>query len=262
MEIGTGLALFGVAKLIEKLLGPTADYIGKGIKTLAEKRVNNIKEIFSVATKRVGSKIETEGMVPPKVLKGILDEASFCDDFLSIEYFGGVLASSRSGISRDDRGVSFISLISRLSTYQIRTHYICYHILKNLFDRTSLNVGVPEGRNKMEIYVPESVYCPAMDFDQAEMRKLGVILAHTMFGLEKENLIESFRSGRKEMLQEYFKKATEAGLIFGPSCLGIELFLWAYGKSDLPAKDFFNLANRFEIDSKVNIPSGYQKIRE
>lgn len=53
MEIGTGLALFGAAKLIEKLLGPTADYIGKGIRTWAEKCVNNIREIFSVATVRI-----------------------------------------------------------------------------------------------------------------------------------------------------------------------------------------------------------------
>jgi len=36
MEVGTGLALLGSAHLVVKLLGPTADYIGSGIKTWTE----------------------------------------------------------------------------------------------------------------------------------------------------------------------------------------------------------------------------------
>src|SRR3990167_4792547 len=102
MDVGTGLALFGSAKFIEKLLGPTADYLGEGIKDWAKKQKENVGNIFLNAQKKLGDKIETEGMVSPKVLKGILNEGSFCEDFLAVEYFGGVLASSRSGISRDD----------------------------------------------------------------------------------------------------------------------------------------------------------------
>ncbi len=102
MDVGTGLALFGAAKIIEKLLGPTAEYIGEGAKEWTAKRVENVKYIFSIAATKLGEKINENGTVSPKVLKGILNDGSYCDDKLVLEYFGGVLASSRSNISRDD----------------------------------------------------------------------------------------------------------------------------------------------------------------
>lgn len=261
MDIGTGLALLGSIKLVEKLLGPTADYIGEGIKTWAEKRINNLNNIFTIAIKRLGYRIELEGTVPPKVLKGILYEGSYCDDFLAQEYFGGVLASSRSGISRDDRGASINALISRLSAYQLRTHYIFYHMLKHLFNGTCINVGIGEGREKMQTYVPLDVYVYAMEFDGQE--NVEVLWDHIMFGLAKESLIDDFfYSGDKEYIKQFFGKAPGPGIIFQPSPLGIELFLWAYGKGDLPIKEFFNPMNQFEIDNRVNIKSGYQKTKE
>jgi len=271
VEIGTGLALLGSAiggaKLIEKLLGPTANYIEEGIKTWTEKRVNNVRNIFSIAIKRLGDRIEDEGAVPPKILKGIINEVSYCDDFLSAEYFGGVLASSRSGISRDDRGAPFIALISRLSTYQIRTHYILYHyhIVKNLFNGTTLMLGIERDTAKMQIYVPTDVCTQAMEFDEKE--EADILIPHTMLGLTKEDLIDrgpgrGFAYGTVELMQKYFKKATKPGIIFQPSPSGTELFLWAHGRSDLHFNYFLDVANQFEIDSRVSIPPGYQKIKE
>lgn len=84
MDAGTGLTVLGSAigsaKLLEKMLGPTADYIGEGVKSWTEKRVANVQRIFNIAARRLGTKIESDGAVPPRVLKGILDEGSFCDD--------------------------------------------------------------------------------------------------------------------------------------------------------------------------------------
>ena len=124
---GTGLAVLGAAigskELVIKLLGPTADYIGTGLQAWTERRVNNVGRIFDIAVQRLGDKLNTEGRVHPKVLKEILSEGSFCDDQLAAEYFGGLLASSRTGISRDDRGAYFVSLVANLSTYQVRAHY-------------------------------------------------------------------------------------------------------------------------------------------
>jgi hypothetical protein len=73
-------------------------------------------------------------------LKEILENGAWCEEELQVEYFGGVLASSRTGISRDDRGAYFTSLISRLSTYQLRSHYIFYHLFKKIFDGEDINI--------------------------------------------------------------------------------------------------------------------------
>lgn len=46
MKPGTGLTILGTAvgsaKLVEKLLGPTADYLGEGLRQWTEKRVENV----------------------------------------------------------------------------------------------------------------------------------------------------------------------------------------------------------------------------
>jgi len=79
------------AKVIEKILGSSADYIGGGVQNWTNQRVKNVGTIFENAERIFADKIDTPGTVPPKVLKGILDDSSFCDDELGAEYFGGVL---------------------------------------------------------------------------------------------------------------------------------------------------------------------------
>jgi hypothetical protein len=94
MDPGTGLTILGTAlgsaKLVEKLLGPTAEYIGGGIKNWTEHRLSNVSRVFRNATDRLGERLNEPGAVPPKVLKGILDAGSFCDDELTAQYLGGV----------------------------------------------------------------------------------------------------------------------------------------------------------------------------
>src|SRR5208283_3371005 len=60
------------------------------------------------------------------VLKEVLSEGYFCEDELQAMYLGGVLASSKSSVSRDDRAIAYCSLVSSLSSYQLRTHCILY----------------------------------------------------------------------------------------------------------------------------------------
>ena len=105
MDIGTGLALFGSKELMTRLLGPTVDYIGEGGKQVAKQCCANLGNIFSIALRRVGDRIDTDGTVSPRVLQAILDEGAFCEDAVAAEYLGGVLASARTEGGRDDRGV-------------------------------------------------------------------------------------------------------------------------------------------------------------
>jgi hypothetical protein len=105
---------FGLKDLVPRMLGPSADYLGDGLKTLTEKGVSNIQRVFRSAERKLGSKMNHAGQVPPRVLKNILNEAYFCDSEVAAEYFGGILASSRSNDVRDDRGAYFAALVGRL----------------------------------------------------------------------------------------------------------------------------------------------------
>lgn len=263
MDPGTGLAIFGSAlggaKLLEKILGPTADYLGEGLNSLAEKAVNNCTRIFVKAKENLGDRIEQNGAVPPKVLKGILQEGAFCDDELTAEYFGGVLASSRSEVSRDDRGASFVSLISRLSSYQIRFHFVIYHLLKKLYHETNLRIAVVEDRAKIRIFISQIEFDAAMEFSEKESSPQ--ILSHVMWGLSREKLIDSFTMGSTGQLRKLWKDADIPGIIFLPSAFGVELFCWAHGRSDVPTNNFLSADVQFPLKIKISIPQNAQKIQ-
>ena len=156
MEPGTGLAFLGSAlgsaKLIEKLLGPTAEYLGEGIQSWTKQRCKNVENIFTNAQDKLGNRIEEPGTVPPRVLKEILSEGSFCDDPLTTEYFGGLLASSRSQISRDDRGAYWSSLVTRLSSYHIRNHFLIYRAIYDRFHEQDI-LFIQEGNYSFAIFL-------------------------------------------------------------------------------------------------------------
>lgn len=263
MEQGTGLIILGSAigsaKLVEKILGPTAEYLGEGLKEFTEKSINNIKRIFVNAKEKLGDRIDQPGRVSPKVLKGILQEGSFCEDELSAEYFGGVLASSKSNIIRDDRGAAFIALLSRLTTYQIRSHFIFYHVIKQLFNGENLKPNFPEDRIAMETFISINEYIEGMEFSEKENQ--GEIFVHVMNGLEREFLIEPiFHSGPARRLTEFWKDVKEPGIIFTPSAYGVELFMWGYGYGAVHISKFLNTNIKFPLEAKISIPKNAVRI--
>jgi hypothetical protein len=275
MDTGTALTVLGSAiggaKVVEKLLGPTADYIGEGIKNWTEKRVHNVSRIFQIAAEKLGTKIDEEGAVSPKVLKGILDEGSFCDDELAAEYFGGVLASSRSGVARDDRGATYIALLGRLSTYQIRMHYCLYHLFKRHWNGQLLELSNKEVQEHAETGLTIESYEKFMNFELGENG--AILIPHIISGLVKELLIAEplgtnigLKTERADVLHisssgEITKgnSTTHDFIYIQPTIPGIELFLWAYGMPNTNYKEFFNHNNKFDLDNSVQLPGGLYK---
>ncbi|MES1213351.1 MAG: hypothetical protein ABUL64_02080, partial [Singulisphaera sp.] len=129
------LTLFGIGGVIafkdilNKLLGPSADYLGEGAKSLVEKSAKNLNRIFSVAYEKLKDKVDSEGAVNPRVLKGIWDEGRFIEDTISAEYFGGVLAGARTADGLDDTAVSALALLRSMSSNQLRVHFVVYSLI-------------------------------------------------------------------------------------------------------------------------------------
>lgn len=257
MDTETALVLFGSAQHATKLLGPTAEYLGAGMRKWSEKRLENLKAIFAIASRRLGDRIEAQGGVPPKVLKEVVYEGSFCDDRLVAEYLNGVLASSRSGNPRDDRGATLVRLIAELSTYQIRSHYVFYHVVKRLFDGSDMNIQIRAQAKRMRAFVPISCYYPAMEFTAEEVELENPLLGHVLDGLATRGLTGSDHIvGPAEYMKTHVGRS-EAGISFTPFSFGVELLLWAYGRSDLTAADFLQPGVTFALHSDVELPPGY-----
>jgi len=262
--VGTGLVLWGAKDILLKLLGPTADYIGKEAKDVVKKGNENMSRIVARAVKLLDSKLEQPGVVSPRVLRHIINEGIFCEDELSAEYFGGILASARSGVSRDDRGMAMISLLSSMSTYQIRTHYVFYTIAKRLFEGKDIQVGIAKERQtKMPIFVPFSLYEKCMDFSEEENANTIPIFNHVIYGLVRLSLIdEYFAFGSVEHIRkEFYPNAEEAGIFFVPTVLGIELYAWAHGYANIEKNEFLNKEFHFQKSDVLTIPTGATAVK-
>jgi hypothetical protein len=254
MDIGTGIAVAATApalkELLVKFLGPSFEYAGGQMSVFVQKQHETAIKILENAKAKLGDRFETEGSVPPKVLKNILEDGSLCDDDLSVEYFGGVLASSRTDVSRDDRGAAFASLVGRLTTYQIRTHFFFYSLWKDLFNGTGFNIALPQGRESMQIFIPTYAYSIAMELSEKE--DITVVLTHAIVGLERESLIDSnYNFGAADHVKAYYSAAPGEGILVRPSPFGVELSHWAHGRGDVPIHHF--IEPTVELRSRVRI---------
>lgn len=267
---GGGLALLASKDLLTKLLGPTADYLGGEIKGLIDKCNVNISDIFQKACRKLGSRIEEPGVVNPRVLKNVFDEGKYCEDDLSKEYFAGVLASSRTKDGKDDRGMTNAKLVSNLSSYQIRTHYIFYTLLRRAFLPHAAFVSPGTNRKLMIIYIPIETYLIGMGslLIQSDDKKRINVLAHSINGLRRNDLIEDeyVYGKRKHFLEKRLKMGMkdftlnesalcEYGISFQPTPGGMELYLWAHGLGESDHFQFLNETLSLEAIDEVQLPS-------
>ena len=75
--------------------GPTVKYLSGGLGNYAEVAVPNIENVFKKAYAKLSEDRKyMEGVVSPRLLKSVVDEAAFTNDEIAAKYFGGVLASA------------------------------------------------------------------------------------------------------------------------------------------------------------------------
>ena len=270
MEIDTGIAAIVTAgalvskDTINKLLGPTADYLGELLQGKVQKRAENIGRIFQKAAKKLGSKIDEPGQVHPKLLKGLIMDGSFCDDELTAEYYGGVLASSRTGVSRDDRGTTYLNQISNFSIYQIRTHFILYMVLRRLFCNSQLTPSLTDIHYEMKIFISESDYHRAMAFDENNENDTDSLINHSLRGLECNGLIINVCFGDRHFMdkQNLGLNFPESGFVFAPTLSGIGFFLWATGHGHLHFDSFLTDEITIEVPKDITMPSNAFSLKD
>jgi hypothetical protein len=242
--------------LIVRFLGPSVDVWANHFKQwnqgLFEQRAENVNRVLEAADRKRGTPIENAGGIHPRVLKEILDDGSFVEDELMADYFGGVLASSATGVSRDDRGASMAKLVTELSTFEIRLHFVMYRAFKEVFDGSTRNVGVKSDCEKMELFFPLHSLAAAMDLSETEFAD--VIVGYCLNGFLRHSIIgDFFAFGNPDALKVQWSGASKSGLIVHPSAFGVSLFMWAHGVGALSETLFIDQSVTFDY-SGVDIP--------
>lgn len=225
---------------LQRLLGPSADEVAEALRRLTASRLRKVGRVIENANKKTIGDAEAAGAIPSRVALRVLDEATYSDDELIVEYLGGVLASSRTPAGRDDRGNTLTLLVARLSTYSLRSHYIFYAEFCRCLHKKTLNVYDANDLNvQAKMFVPYRTYQAAMEFSQDEHPD--AIGTSCLYGLKQEGLLSFVRGGAREYLQVQYPNIPEAGVIVEPTVAGVELFLWALGFGQAQAREFLRL---------------------
>jgi len=235
MEIGGQIVVSVTTKLAERILGPSVDLFGKALENWTARGIRNIERILRKAEFNLGDKAKDPGSVPPRILGEVLAQGAVCEDDLSAEYLGGILASSRTPDGKDDRAASFLAITAQLSSFQLRLHYVCY---SSWHKRYSINWFRDIQADVIDRMISALTYeylASNLEIDlSAEHRRPAILFNHAIRGLDRLDLIENFVDGSGLDLNNFAKMndleiPPETEFLVRPTTLGGELYLWGTG---------------------------------
>jgi hypothetical protein len=254
--LGAGYVAKRMLDGLGRVLGPSADEVAETLRRYTAKRLENVGRVVANAD----AKSSGDGIVPERVAFRVLDEGSYSDDQLVVEYLGGVLASSRTPVGRDDRGNTLTALVSRLSTYHLRTHYIFYTVAQRLLHGRTVNLqDVNEVQGSARVFTPFDVYIPAMEFDETEDGE--AILTNSLYALDRERLIDFTASGPVENLRRFDQRIPAPGIVYSLTMQGVELFMWATGRGQGHVAAEYLTCDPFPING-ITVADGAQLMHE
>ncbi len=196
---------------IKDITQPTLKEIGLDLRD----GYSGLKRIIGNAVK----KSNNDQIANNRVMIEALKSGSFVDSDIGVEYFGGILASSKSIDGKDDSSIYYLDIIKSLSSAQLHLHYVVYKSLNNFLSgdvaNKSLNVGHSKDLSKIKLYISSK-----------ELEKMGLKLDTDLEALYRKGLLYQY---------EYNNHPLEGAKVFpyimiSPTALGIQLFAIANNK--------------------------------
>jgi hypothetical protein len=247
-----------------KLLGPLFDEIAEDWRNrYSDYRIGNLNRIGRNAQAKVGGEIEADGVVPTRVALRLMEEGSWCEAPVMMEYFGGILAASRSADGDDDRGAAWASLVGRLSTFDIYLHYLAYDAIRRVFKgQDDLNFGIDTTRHTSRVYLPGSEIFAAMKVEDSEENWTDVLYP-SMNALLRENLLGDEHAGGNDtfMRDQRGIDVDGSGILVTPSVPGLELFLWAHGHAHLGINHVLKADVEFKVEEDLGSIRGARSVQ-
>ncbi|KXF52285.1 hypothetical protein AXA44_47660 [Rhodococcus sp. SC4] len=167
----------------------------------------------------------------------VLEAGSYCDDEVIVDYLGGVLAGGRTPGGRDDRAVTWSNLITQMSAFQIRAHYLLYTSWA-AFAANNPGVNLASGNPGLTLFVDESEFLARMAEVDSNVPPQS-LMTHVLGGLGRLDLIDSALWGfgddpaTSTGIQQAQALPYARALWCRPSESGIELWGWGHGYPDI-----------------------------
>jgi len=217
-------------ELALRTFGPLADALGTELARLPPFASRNLQRLALVFSRK--SEPGDEEMVSPRLFKQVVDEAAWADDEIIAEYLGGVLASSaKAPVS--DTGVVVAQLIRRLSSAQLRAHFLIYSGLRRLREPIPvLDLSLAVNQSELHLELDYVSFFEHMKESTSSLHDHRGLLQHVILGLAREELVDDVSwnySRTMASAPDGDDGHTEEPLAVHPSPLGAELFLWGMG---------------------------------
>lgn len=178
VSAGTGGAIY----VVKKLFDPTLELLGKGI---GEKLKPNIDRILGKAAEKVDN--PDDGASPNnRVAREVIWHGYVTDDEVAAEYFGGILAASRSEDGKDDSALPYVDAIKAMSAKQLHLHYVIYNSINRLLAASgkTINPGLENDLNACEVV-----------FGLPHLTAIGLDPGTDLAGLHRQGLVSAFSIG-------------------------------------------------------------------
>lgn len=238
------------ASLWNKVLGPPAEALGEHLRSRMEAWSKD--SLASRVLRRAAAKVDTteSGTVPPRVASDIFEKAQWAEDEFVAEYLSGVLASARTPEGKDDSGVAWTALVGRLSSAQLRLHYILYSTARHLLVGRSI-----EAINDLEllpVLVPVEPVIDLLGGDQQGADAFN----ESIMNLTREGLL----SDNFQIDVEGHQTSTGAvppgslALVYRMTSAGVMLFLRGGGSRVTLIRSFLDTDIDAVFDPPENIP--------
>ena len=174
--------------LATRAFGPFADAFGAEIAKLPPLAARNIARLVEKFQGKTSP--ADQGELSSRLFKQVMDEAAWAEEDIVTEYLSGVLASSsKEPIS--DRGVAITALIRRLSSAELRAHYLRYAELLRLHlpvEICDLRLQSNVASLHRELNLDE--FFDAMGYSAPDWEQRRRILDHVILGLAREQLVD------------------------------------------------------------------------
>lgn len=187
---------------LQKAFGPALTEIGEDLKKLYAKGRD---KIISTAYKKISNPDDGK-QANLRVTRDVLWNGAFTEDEVCAEYFGGILAASRSDDGKDDDAIQYVDVIKSMSSRQLRLHYVIYHAL----NRQLLAAGKPVNVAQSSEIQAQSVW-----FAYRELHALGLRTDTDLNILHRQGLINQYKTNVHVVGDKALEYASANATTFG-----------------------------------------------
>ena len=205
---------------VEKVLSPVLGSIGDDINSLYAISKKGASKIILKAFNKITNK-EDGKKANLRVARDVFWNGSFSDESICAEYFGGILASSRSKDGKDDNGIHYTDVIKSLSSKQLQLHYVIYNSLNKLLSKENKSVNVGQATELQQ----KSIWFSAIEL--AEQLKLKIDTDLNV--LYKQGLLHEYKTDKSNLEDSKIFPY----IMVKPTTFGVLLYAIAHNKFEI-----------------------------